>query len=271
MSTRSIANSTTEILYLMSASFHMPNILTASTLLGASDPQFLFNRRRLTAQGRHSGTRWNADSPSAVNISHSFRPLPGLVAAFILGLCGMVSAEEVKPVAPTPTVSCKQVEALVKAAVTAKPESVLKVVAAQLGENPSCACEVIKAAIVASKASAPQVALIVDEAIATSPENIRLITQCALAVAPDALANIQELLERLDLHSGDLETSAKSSKGGDIEIAKMAADSITDTIQSNMAANPLDRLPLFALTPQPTIIPPVPPSVLPPVVTRVDP
>ncbi|MDA7513780.1 hypothetical protein N8545_00495 [bacterium] len=98
----------------------------------------------------------------------------------------------------------------VKVAVAADSSKVLEVVAANIALNESCACEIVKAAIIASDADKKLVAEIVNTAILAAPSQIRMITQCAMATAPDAVSNIQAIVERYDSAGGE----GHSAKGG---------------------------------------------------------
>jgi len=97
----------------------------------------------------------------------------------------------------------------VKVAVSADSSKVLEVVAANIAINESCACEIVKAAIVASDADKKLVAEIVNTAILAAPSQIRMITQCAMATAPDAVSNIQAVVEKYGSAGGN-----HSAKGG---------------------------------------------------------
>jgi hypothetical protein len=97
----------------------------------------------------------------------------------------------------------------VKVAVSADSSKVLEVVAANIAINESCACEIVKAAIVASDADKKLVAEIVNTAILAAPSQIRMITQCAMATAPDAVSNIQAVVEKYGSAGG-----SHSAKGG---------------------------------------------------------
>jgi|TARA_B110000003_G_scaffold82802_1_gene84545 hypothetical protein len=97
----------------------------------------------------------------------------------------------------------------VKVAVSADSSKVLEVVAANIAINESCACEIVKAAIVASDANKKLVAEIVNTAILAAPSQIRMITQCAMATAPDAVSNIQAVVEKYGSAGGN-----HSAKGG---------------------------------------------------------
>ena len=64
----------------------------------------------------------------------------------------------------------------------------------------------------APSAKPATVAAIVEAAANVAPEHMRLISQCAVAVAPDALAQVQAVLAKLDPNSGKAGHSAKSAK-----------------------------------------------------------
>ena len=106
-------------------------------------------------------------------------------------------------------VDCLKLSLSVKHAVAAEQSKVLEIVANEVGAAPGCSCEIVKAAIVASHAKPATVAAIVEAAATASPEHLRLISQCAVAVAPDALAEVQAVLAKLDPNSGKAGHSAK--------------------------------------------------------------
>ena len=120
--------------------------------------------------------------------------------------------------------NCSDIHRAVKKYVTDHPERVLEVVALQIGHHPTCACEVVKAAIIASEADTALVVEIVEVAIETAPSSFRIIGQCAIAVAPDALSEVQTIINQYGAVSGDSglgakgdefsEKSAKGAKGG---------------------------------------------------------
>jgi len=114
------------------------------------------------------------------------------------------------PFASADVADCVKLSHAVKTAVAADSSKVLEVVAANVAANESCACEIVKAAIVASDADKKQVAKIVNTAILEAPAQIRIIAQCAIATAPDAVANVQAVLEQYDAAGGE----GYSSKGG---------------------------------------------------------
>ena len=120
--------------------------------------------------------------------------------------------------------NCSDIQRAVKKYVEDHPERVLEVVALQIGHHPTCACEVVKAAIVASEANTALVVEIVEAAIEVAPSRFRIIGQCAIAVAPDALSEVQTIVNKYGAVSGDSglgakgdeisEKSAKGAKGG---------------------------------------------------------
>ncbi|MGB2429659.1 MAG: hypothetical protein ACPIGG_09250, partial [Akkermansiaceae bacterium] len=107
--------------------------------------------------------------------------------------------------------NCHDIQKAVKKYVTDHPERVLEVVALQIGMNPDCACEVVKAAIIASEPDTAMVVEIVEAAIEVAPSRFRIIGQCAIAVAPDALSEVQALINKYGAVSGD---SGLGAKGG---------------------------------------------------------
>ena len=104
---------------------------------------------------------------------------------------------------------------------------------------------------------------IVETAITASPENMRMISQCAIATMPEAVAEVQALLARLDPNSGDSEVySSKSSKSS--TDSKDAKDAKVAAIYAPPIPNPLDLPPVY-----PPLMPP--PPIFPPPVTNVNP
>jgi hypothetical protein len=114
------------------------------------------------------------------------------------------------PLASADVADCVKLSKAVKVAVAADSTKVLEIVAANVAANESCACEIVKAAIVASDADKKQVAKIVNTAILEAPSLIRIIAQCAIATAPDAVSNIQAVVEKYDAAGGE----GYSDKGG---------------------------------------------------------
>jgi hypothetical protein len=168
------------------------------------------------------------------------------------------------PAATMAEVDCLKISVSVKHAVAAKPAEVLQIVEAEVSANPGCACEVVKAAIEASKADNKTIAAIVETAATSAPDKMRLISQCAVAVAPEALADVQAVMNRIDPNKGE---SGYSSKGGKAE-----------HVEVKPAWNPLDFPGQGPVGPTPggaPALPPglpsaIPPVIVPPVATPVD-
>jgi hypothetical protein len=114
------------------------------------------------------------------------------------------------PLANAEAIDCVKVSTTVKSAVAADSDKVLEIVAKEIAANESCACEVVKAAIIASEASKELVAKIVETGILEAPSKLRIIEQCAIAVAPDAIKNVQNVVEKYDKAGGE----GYSEKGG---------------------------------------------------------
>lgn len=127
-------------------------------------------------------------------------------------------------------VDCLMLSLTVKHSVAAEQSKVLEIVATQVAAAPGCSCEIVKAAIEGSNAKPTTVAAIVETAVTAAPEQMRLISQCAVAVAPDALAQVQAVLAKLDPNSG--KSAANSSK--DAKDAKAPAGEVASM------PNPLD-------------------------------
>ena len=167
------------------------------------------------------------------------------------------------PAVATAETDCLNLAASVKIAVAEKPADVLAVVEKEVSANPDCACEVVKAAIQESKADAKTVAAIVETAASVAPDKMRLISQCAVAVAPEALADVQAVLSRLDPNRGESGYSSKGSKD-----VKGAA------VDVKPAWNPLDFPGQGPVGPTPggappgnPGFPPGPPIIIPPIIT----
>ena len=161
-------------------------------------------------------------------------------------------------------VDCLKLYLTVKASVAAEQSAVLEIVSNEVSASPECACEIVKAAIEGSSANPKTVGAIVEAGAVAAPEQIRLIAQCAVAVAPDALAEVQEVLARLDPNSGEAAISAKDAKQPAGEVAAMP--------------NPLDFPGYGPVGPPPggpgglPLIPIMPPVIInPPDVTEVNP
>jgi len=169
-------------------------------------------------------------------------------------------------------VDCLQLSLSVKHAVAAEQSKVLEIVATEVSAAPDCACEIVKAAIEGSSAKPATVAAIVETAATAAPEHLRLISQCAVAVAPDALAQVQAVLAKLDPNRGKSGPNTKSAKDAKAPAAEVAAipnpldfpgQGPTGPISGGPGGQPL--IPIFP----PIII--NPPFIHPPVVTDVNP
>lgn len=168
------------------------------------------------------------------------------------------------PAATMAEVDCLKVSVSVKHAVAAKPAEVLQIVEAEISANQDCACEVVKAAIEASKADNKTIAAIVETAATAAPDKMRLVSQCAVAVAPEALADVQAVMSRLDPNKGE---AGYSSKGGKEPV-----------VEVKPAWNPLDfpgQGPVGPTPGGPPMLPPglpptIPPVIVPPVATPID-
>ncbi len=114
------------------------------------------------------------------------------------------------PLASADVADSVKLSKAVKVAVAADSSKVLEIVAANVAANESCACEIVKAAILASDADKEQVAKIVNTAILEVPSQIRVIALCAIATAPDAVSDIQAVVEKYDSAGGE----GSSEKGG---------------------------------------------------------
>jgi hypothetical protein len=173
----------------------------------------------------------------------------------------VAAALGIVPAVATADTDCLTLAASVKTAVAEKPAEVLQVVEKEVSANSDCACEVVKAAIQAAEADAKTVAAIVETAASVAPDKMRLISQCAVAVAPEALADVQAVLSRLDPNRGE---SGYSSKG-----AKSAKD-----VAVKPAWNPLDFPGQGPVGPTPggppmgpPLLPPGLPPSIPPIIT----
>lgn len=164
-------------------------------------------------------------------------------------------------------VDCIALSVSVKNAVSAQQSNVLEIVSEQVGAAPGCACEIVKAAIEASKADAKTVAAIVEAASIAAPDQMRLVSQCAVAVAPDALAEVQAVVAKLDPNRGEAGESSKSAKGAKTPIGEVAT-----------SPNPLDFPGQGPVGPTPggpgglPLVPLLPPVIIaPPDVSNVNP
>lgn len=168
------------------------------------------------------------------------------------------------PAATMAEVDCLKVSVSVKHAVAAKPATVLEIVEKEVSANPDCACDVVKAAIQASKADNKTIAAIVETAATSAPDKMRLISQCAVAVAPEALADVQAVISRLEPNKGESGYSSKGGKNPQVEVKP--------------AWNPLDfpgQGPVGPTPGGPPALPPglppvIPPVIVPPIGTPID-
>ena len=161
-------------------------------------------------------------------------------------------------------VDCLATSLSVKLAINTDHSKLLEIVSNTVTASPQCACEVVKAAIEASRANAKDVAAIVEAASIAAPDQMRLVSQCAVAVAPDALADVQAVLAKLDPNVGDSGSSAKSAKGG-VASAEGEAAAIPNPLdfpgEGPMSPPPGPRAFPLASMPPPVII--APPEVSP--------
>lgn len=121
------------------------------------------------------------------------------------------------------SVDCIALSVSVKHSVAAEQSKVLEIVTQQVSASPSCACEIVKAAIEGSNANAETVAAIVEAAAIAAPEHMRLIAQCAVAVAPDALAEVQAVMAKLDPNLGESASAKDSAKDAKAPAGEVAA------------------------------------------------
>ena len=124
-----------------------------------------------------------------------------------LGLASLAALASFSTASALETQLCSPLQASVTEAVTAAPESVLKVVAEQVAAAPTCACEIVKAAIAASKADTNTVVAIVEAATASAPDQLPVVLACAAAAAPQAAAALA------DKFSAETEGSGKGVVG----------------------------------------------------------
>ncbi len=145
-------------------------------------------------------------------------------------------------------VDCPSVVISLEQRIKLDPSAVLEIVESEISANPNCACEIVKTAIKASGADVSQVGYITEVAITSAPQHKRMISQCAIAAKPEALSAVQAILAKLDPNSGDTH-SAKSGKNSKDGVA-------SEVTPLEGIENPLD---LF-----PRLIPPLPPTYIPP-------
>lgn len=151
--------------------------------------------------------------------------------ATILGVTAISSlrSEEVAKPASPPADACAAIHRRVTTLLAVDPARMLEIVSGEVAANPSCSCEVVKAAIQQYKPEAGTVAAITEAAIIAAPEHMRITAQCAIAAAPEAAAEVQALVARLDPAGGD----------GSMESSKSAKDA-TGPEETAYVNNPLD-------------------------------
>jgi hypothetical protein len=157
-------------------------------------------------------------------------------------------------------VDCLELALSVKHAVEAKPSAVLEVVEKEVSANPDCACEVVKAAIQGAEADSKTVAIIVETASSAAPDKMRLVSQCAVAVAPEALGEVQAVMNRLDPHRGAAGYRSKDAKGAKDVAAKPAWNPLDFPGQGPVGPTP-------GGPGGPPILPPGLPATVPPIIT----
>jgi hypothetical protein len=108
---------------------------------------------------------------------------PTLTLGFV-GIAALVSLSSA--VAANTAELCAPVQAVVTKAISAAPESILKVVAEQVAASPKCSCEIVKAAIAAANADNATVVAIVEAAASAAPAELANVLACAAASAPQA-------------------------------------------------------------------------------------
>jgi hypothetical protein len=167
-------------------------------------------------------------------------------------------------------VDCLKLSVAVKHAVAAQPQQVLQIVEKEVAANSDCSCEVVKSAIEASKADSKTVAAIVETAATVAPDKMRLISQCAVAVAPQALADVQAVMSRIDPSKGEGGYSAKGAKAGPEVAVKPAFNPLDFPGQGPVGPTP-GGPPILPPGLPPTVPPViVPPVIVPPVTTDID-
>lgn len=124
-----------------------------------------------------------------------------------LGLAGIAALASFSTASAVEAELCTPAQAAVTKAVSAAPESVLKIVAEQVAASPTCACEIVKAAISASKADTATVVAIVESAAAAAPEQLPVVLACAATAAPQAASALA------DKFSAETEGSGKGVVG----------------------------------------------------------
>ncbi len=253
----------------LSGVYQLPTIQKASGDLSEGNPVYV-NQDALTLSARRSAIRKVENvldlsvlrEPSAYRNANRVKlKVSDAQASGIRAGLAEISAAYQKPGEMVDSVSCSSVAMSVSHRVQIDPSTVLEVVESEISANANCACEIVKSAIKASGADTALVADIAEVAITAAPENMRMISQCAIATMPEALAEVQSVLARLDPNRGDSSYSAKDSKSG-----KDAKAAIASAVEPpTEPPNPLDAPPPFF----PPIVPP--PLFPPPEVTNPNP
>lgn len=168
------------------------------------------------------------------------------------------------------TVDCSNISLSVEQRVKLDTSNLLEIVGSEVAANPSCVCEIVKAAIKGSDADVETVVSIVEVSIGQAPQSMRIAAQCAIAAVPESIDGVQALLTRLDPNGGDGGTSSKSAKS-----AKDAEGGVAAFEKPVAAmANPLDFPgggPGPRLNPVRALLPGMPPVIVSPPVTTVNP
>ena len=156
---------------------------------------------------------------------------------------------------------CVAISQTVVVGISEDKSQLLEIISKEIAAAPNCACEIVKSAIKTSKADNKTVAAIVGAAVTAAPAQMRLISQCAIAVAPDAAAEIQSVLAKLDPNSGDSDASSKSAKSAKSAKAPEVAEEDWNPLDFPGGRDPIvgprDLPPGFPISDPPIIIPPV--------------
>jgi hypothetical protein len=156
------------------------------------------------------------------------------------------------PAVATAETDCIALAASVKIAVAEKPAEVLQVVEKEVS------------------ADVKTVAAIVETASSVAPDKMRLISQCAVAVAPEALADVQAVLSRLDPNRGESGYSAKSAKGGKAVVDVKPAWNPLDFPGTGPVGPTPGGAPMGPPMIPPGLPPTIPPIITPPVSSPID-
>lgn len=139
----------------------------------------------------------------------------------------LLAATYSAPAGTPESTDCRAVALTVQQRVKLDPARILEIVGEEItAHGGACACEVVKAALTATRADATLTARVVEAAATAAPESMRLAAQCAIAAVPEALAEVQAVLAKLDPGSGESGLSSESSKGAKAgkELAPRPAD-----------------------------------------------